>query len=481
MAEDFSPLRRRLDLLRRSLAPQGPPEEARPGGSTPGSSAGPAEPPDGLLPALLEESGWVRTGTYSWRRRASLGSLADFRLDGLLPDGRPSMGGGLFPGGARPPSAGAPPPPPLFLDLETTGLSGGTGNSIFLAGLAWPEGGELVGEQFFLADFPGEPEYLELLSERLQPGRVLVTYNGKCFDTQLIRTRFLLNGRLWEPGEQLDLLYWARRLWKRTLGDCSLGSIERNVLGVERGEDVPGWEIPDIYFRYLKTGRPGRLPVVFEHNFHDVRSLARLLALLGRALSGGEMPPRADGASLGRWLLRSRRPGGRRPEGAAAGEVAGEVAAAAGEAAAGRTAADSGTAAAGAEVSRAAAGGAGPQGAGPADEPRGIALLRSAFLAGELAAGRTLSLFLKQTGRWTEALELWRQMAGRRSLFAAVELAKYYEHRSKDFGAALEWVERILGWALPLPALERAGLIHRRERLLRRMQRRDAPPRSRSS
>ena len=314
------------------------------------------------------------------------------RADGRRPRGRLRRGRG----------------PPLFLDLETTGLSGGTGNNFFLTGLAWAEGGELVGEQLFLSDFPGEPEYLELLAARLAPDRTLVTYNGKCFDCQLIRTRFLLHGRQWVPGEQLDLLYWARRLWRSTLGDCSLGSIERHVLGVLREGDVPGWEIPDVYFRWLRTGQPDRLAAVFAHNLEDIRSLARLLGLHARALSAGEVPPRADAAGMGRWLLDAR-------------------------------------------------------------ELQGAALLRGAFQAGDPAAGRALSLFHKRARRWPEAVELWRQMADRRSLFAAVELAKYHEHRAGDLPAALEWVERAFAWGLPLAAADRADLKRRHERLRRRL------------
>ncbi len=374
MQGDFSSIKRRLDLLRRSQPDRGRQEEPPPEPSLEGAGIG-----------FLAADGWTREGEWAWRRRVTLGALADFRLDGG-PDGEP-----------------------LFLDLETTGLSGGTGNNFFLTGLAWPEGGRLVGEQLFLADFPGEPELLEMLAARLATDRTLVTYNGKCFDCQLIRTRFLLNGRRWEPGEQLDLLYWARRLWKAPLGDCSLGNIERHVLGVTREGDVPGWEIPDVYFRWLRTGQPGRLPAVFTHNLEDIRSLARLLGLRERALRAGEVPPRADGAGLGAWLLQGR------------------------------------------------------------GLHSGTAILRGAFEAGDPAAGRALSLFHKRARRWPEALELWRRMAERRSLFAAVELAKYHEHRAKDLQAALEWVERAFAWALPLDEDDRAELSRRRERLRRRL------------
>ena len=44
----------------------------------------------------------------------------------------------------------------LFLDTETTGLSGGTGTYPFLIGVAWWDAGGLQVEQFFMRDFSEE-------------------------------------------------------------------------------------------------------------------------------------------------------------------------------------------------------------------------------------------------------------------------------------------------------------------------------------
>ena len=61
-------------------------------------------------------------------------------------------------------------------------------------------------------------------------------------------------------------------------------------------------------------------------------------------------------------------------------------------------------------------------------------------------------------------------MAGRRkSLFACIELAKYFEHRERDAGRALDWVQRILSWGLPLDPISRAEINHRRRRLLKKL------------
>ena len=59
----------------------------------------------------------------------------------------------------------------VFYDTETTGLSGGAGNVIFLFGAAWCEGRDLAVEQLFLSDFPGEPEFLQAVQDLVRPYR----------------------------------------------------------------------------------------------------------------------------------------------------------------------------------------------------------------------------------------------------------------------------------------------------------------------
>src|SRR5580692_6515531 len=67
----------------------------------------------------------------------------------------------------------------LFLDTETTGLSGGTGTYAFLIGLAWWDAGGLQVEQFLMRDFTEEFSVLHELSARVAERPVLVTFNGK--------------------------------------------------------------------------------------------------------------------------------------------------------------------------------------------------------------------------------------------------------------------------------------------------------------
>src|SRR5207245_615600 len=78
----------------------------------------------------------------------------------------------------------------LFLDTETTGLAGGTGTYAFLIGLAWWDAGGLQVEQFFMRDFAEEHSLLHELAARVAERPVLVTFNGKSFDSPLREYRF---------------------------------------------------------------------------------------------------------------------------------------------------------------------------------------------------------------------------------------------------------------------------------------------------
>jgi hypothetical protein len=102
-----------------------------------------------------------------------------------------------------------------------------------------------------------------------------------------------------------------------------------------------------------------------------------------------------------------------------------------------------------------------------------VELLKESFSAGDEGAGRALSLFYKRSGAWPEAVELWQRMVSqRRSLFAAVELAKYFEHREKKIEVALQWVQTVLSWNQPLDRRTRGELNHRRRRLVQKLERR---------
>jgi uncharacterized protein YprB with RNaseH-like and TPR domain len=168
----------------------------------------------------------------------------------------------------------------VFLDTETTGLAGGAGTYIFLMGVGYFERDQFCVRQYFMRDFNEERALLSAVNELLSNFEAIVSYNGKTFDVPLIQSRFIMSGmklNLENPGH-FDLLYPARRLWKRRLEDCSLSTVERDILGVIRENDVPGYLVPEIYFRYLKTKDARALKQVFEHNLQDILSLVALVS-----------------------------------------------------------------------------------------------------------------------------------------------------------------------------------------------------------
>src|SRR5437667_651995 len=180
----------------------------------------------------------------------------------------------------------------LFLDTETTGLSGGTGTYAFLVGLAWWDAGGLQVEQFFMRDFTDEYSVLQELAARIKERPVLLTFNGRSFDWPLLENRFAMTRSIAAPklAAHLDLLHPARALWKLRLGCVRLVELERHVLdaprlGWHRENDVVSALIPQFYFDYLRGGPAAPLAGVVRHNQMDLRGLAAVFGKINTLLS----------------------------------------------------------------------------------------------------------------------------------------------------------------------------------------------------
>lgn len=291
---------------------------------------------------------------------------------------------------------GAVPEPArlLFLDTETTGLAGGTGTYAFLVGAGWSEGDRFVVAQYFMRDLDEEPALLAALGPVLERAAALVTFNGGGFDIPLLETRFVLARRRWPAHlAHLDLLRPARRVWSACYEDCRLATLERAVLGLARESDVPGGLIPTLYFDWLRRRRASPLARVFAHNRDDVLSLVALLSWLARALGGTTGLSAAEWAGLGRlWE--------------------------------------------------------------DVDRDRALLCYRKALAAGlDGEHGHIVRLRLawweKRAARWEAACALW-EAAARHGVFDPrpwEELAKFHEHRRRDFIAAHSVVSTALGLA----------------------------------
>jgi uncharacterized protein YprB with RNaseH-like and TPR domain len=193
----------------------------------------------------------------------------------------------------------------LFLDTETTGISGGTGTYAFLIGIAWWDSGGLEVEQFLMRDFSEEHSVLHELAGRLAERPVLVTFNGKTFDWPLLESRYVMTRAIQAPqlAAHLDLLHPARALWKLRLGSVRLVELEEHVLdakrlGWDRADDVPSNMIPQFYFDYLRGRSVAPLAGVVRHNRNDLRGLAALFAKLNAILDSAAHDQESDGLDL---------------------------------------------------------------------------------------------------------------------------------------------------------------------------------------
>lgn len=174
----------------------------------------------------------------------------------------------------------------LFLDTETTGLSGGAGTVVFLCGLGWIDTEALIVEQVFLRAFADEPGVLRHVATRLLERPHLVTFVGKSFDRHRLAARMAMH-RIESDivrARHLDLYHLARRAWGKQLPDVRLRTVEETKLGLHRDDDLPGADAPAAWLDWLRDGT-GPIDRVFEHNRLDVLSLVALLGALGRSVS----------------------------------------------------------------------------------------------------------------------------------------------------------------------------------------------------
>jgi uncharacterized protein len=282
-----------------------------------------------------------------------------------------------------------------FLDTETSGLAGGTGTYAFMVGVGRFEGDDFHLAQFFMRDPTEEPAVLEALLDFLAPCRALVTFNGKAFDAPLLNTRYALHSipNPLKDFSHLDLLPLSRRLWRDRLPSRALKYLEENILFAPRTiEEVPGYEIPWLYFDYLRTGDATPLKGVFYHNAMDVVAMAALLSHVAALLSDpfdGRVQHGLDFIALGRLF-----------EDLGQSDLAARLL------------------------------------------EHGLTLDITEADFG--SAVERLSILQKRRGDISQAIRLWEQAAEQGHIYAHVELAKYHEHRLRNYADALYWAKSAL-------------------------------------
>ena len=280
----------------------------------------------------------------------------------------------------------------LFLDTETTGLASGSGTFAFLVGGGRFEEGGFRHLQFFLRDPIEEPALLSALEAFAAPCDALVTFNGKAFDLPLLTARYLTNAAPspFDDWPHLDLLHLARRLWRERLPSRTLGDLEHEILSLPRSsEDIPGFMIPEMYIEYLRTGDARPLAGIFYHNQMDVLSMAALLEHMARLLEApleGRAEHHSELYAIGRLY------------------------------------ADLGFAEEAIQVFRSTM-------AYDLDGDTRYRLVEN------------LAWLHRRRGEYEQALELWEGATKEGHVYAHIEIAKYYEHRVKEYGRAVSYTQ----------------------------------------
>lgn len=309
----------------------------------------------------------------------------------------------------------------LFLDTETTGLNGGAGTVAFEIGVGFIDERGMVIRQYVMRDYSEEAAMLAEIAALLRQSDTVVSFNGKTFDLPLLESRMVMN-RIRLPVTQMphfDLLHAARRVYKLRLGRCNLASLEEAVLGMHRQDDLPGAQVPQRYFDYVRTKEFALLEDVLRHNFDDVKSLARLTSQLCSAFRNPErLAHPEDIFGVGRTLMR----GGKTQQARACFKILG----------------------------------------------------RSTLSA---QARMHLAASYKKDKEWADAMETCQNMIaqGEGGTWPYIEMAKYYEHIVKDNARALSYATGALRYALNTALIweddeQQTDQIRRRIDRLRRKQ-----------
>jgi len=316
----------------------------------------------------------------------------------------------------------------LFIDLETTGISGGTGVVAFLVGLGFYRDDKFYVAQFFLGELAEEERMIQELVQFFSQMNFqsVVTFNGKGFDMPLLETRFILHKQPFILSElpHLDFLYSARSLWRHKHESCRLYHLAREVVEADRSEDIPAAEIPWRYFQYLNTGNFELIEPILYHNQEDILSLLGVI-IVGSFIFSEEKEERlTDALDL-----------------YGAGRVMENI----GEA------------------------------------EKSVHFFKRALEGGlsdelSLTARKKISYYFKKNQKWKSAVSLWKEMTSSNTqskdqLLSFRELAMYLEHREKKYEEARKIAEEGYVLSLDFSSYYEKDFAHRRERLKRKIQR----------
>jgi len=314
----------------------------------------------------------------------------------------------------------------LFIDLETTGLSGGVGVVPFNVGMGYYKNDKFYVAQYFLGDLAEEERMIKELGQFFEEMNFqsVVTYNGKSFDIPLLETRFILYRKPLILCElpHLDFLYSARSLWGHKYENCRLFHLAHELLEADRSEDIPSAEIPLRYFQYLQTGNFDLIEPILYHNQEDI------LSLLGVVITGALIFSEDSDACLADAM-----------DFFGAGKIMENV----------------------------------------GEIEKSVNFFQRALdgkLTDEVSiqAKKKLSYHFKKNQGWDKAIPLWQEVASSDSisskqLFSFRELAMYFEHKEKKYEEARKIAEEGLVLSLGVSPYYEKDFSYRLERLKRKI------------
>ncbi len=277
----------------------------------------------------------------------------------------------------------------LFFDLETTSLSTGSGNYPFLSGIGYIDGEDFITEQLFMENYSDEPAILNYLLDFFCKAKAVVCFNGKTFDIPLIKTRYRINRIPGFPVKIpiLDLIIPGRRIFKKVWENCALQTFEKYIIGFERIDDIPGWAIPQAFFEFQKEGVLEPIGKIIDHNKYDIISMYVLMFIFSKIFNAvdnreySELETKSL-SNIARHLYRV-----------------------------------------------------------DSESFLNLAEYLGTEFDKDFSIFEKYSITLKRCDEWAKAVHYWQKYP---SLFSYCELAKYFEHREKNYVKALEYTDAAL-------------------------------------
>jgi tetratricopeptide (TPR) repeat protein len=207
-------------------------------------------------------------------------------------------------------------------------------------------------------------------------------------------------------------------LWRYQLDDRSLKSVEKNILHYQRTSDeVPGWMAPEIYREYLKTGNMSAILGVFYHNSMDVVSLCALMYAYVNVMID-KLDMHLDYQTINYALARLHEKHDNLQQSIQYYQDA----------------------------------------LAQTNLPNSI----------RINALNELSAIYKKSGDFEKAVVLWEMASEFNDVRSVIELAKYYEHRMREYESALYWVEKGIEVSKESNSYLMIELTHRKERILKK-------------